>query len=560
MISKQELEIFPKQAQFRPHEPVEIYVHVPTGLNEAESIVIEVLRYQQPIRTVKVSIAELSHNNGIVNMGRHSAGGYRIVASLLVGDSTRKARTAFDVRQHWRETPRYGFLSDYHPRNSYQEIQDFFRKFHLNAVQFYDWMERHDALVPTTHEFVDPMGRTLMTEGILTRMYAMKEIGTATIAYAAVYASLLDYAQAHPNEGMYDNQGVQYNLIDIFYLMDITEESSWRSHILGEFERVIQFGFDGLHLDQYGYPKSAKRNDGSAFWMNDAYVSFINACRERLGDTTGLIFNNVSSYPAQATAKANQDAVYVEVWPPMVRYRHLTELITRVRLSTQAEKQVILAAYLKSLRENPDANRDAIAKSTLLVTAIIYASGGYHLILGESGGMLTEAYYPDYVPMTNELVEPLRAMYDIITADADLLSGLDVTDVTWSFVDGFNDMVVIDGAPISVEPRAGAIWVRVTTTNQGLVIHLINLLWLQHDEWNAIHDETFLQSPPLNVRIEWNHSVSEVLVQKAEDAVWERVEPEWTPHVRGQGLHVTVQPFDVWAMIFVPYEANVESE
>lgn len=537
--------------QFRPSERVRLKVEIPWEEDGDATIEIVVLRRAKVVKKVSIRAEQLRGQDGVVDIGSFDYGGHHVVGRL--NRTGKEVRTAFDVVHHWRETPRYAFLSDYDLRESYYDVQDFFRKFHLNVVQFYDWMERHDALVPTQSEFVDPMGRTLVTSAIRSRIAAMREIGTASMAYAAVYAALEDYAQSHPHEGLYDNEGRQYSLGDLFYLMDITAVSPWREHILAEFARVIEFGFDGLHLDQYGEPKSALRSDGSALWMDDAYLSFINACRKRLGQQTGLIFNNVSSYPVHATYRAEQDAVYVEVWPPMIRYRHLSELINQIQIRTQATKSVILAAYLKPFREQRDANPGALARSALLVTAVIFASGGYHLVLGESGGMLTEPYYPDYVPITPSLTAPLRAMYDVVTADGDLLAGPDVTDVTWSFAGGINNTVLVEGAPVSVEPEAGKVWIRVVLTRKGLVIHLVNMAWLVHDEWNSIHDEPFTPSPALDVRIEWNHPVHEVLLQQADVGGWERTEPRWVPHVRGQALAVTIPSVDIWTLIFVPY-------
>lgn len=547
-------DVFPALTQFRSDGFVQLMLEIPPHLDGNGLIEIAVLRRTEPIGGTTISVAQLHEQGGVVDIGSFAYGGYHVVARLM--ETGAQARTAFDVVRHWREAPRYAFLSDYYPRESHQDVQNFFRKFHLNVVQFYDWMERHDAPVPTTPEFVDPMGRKLVTSAILSRITAMRDIGCASLAYAAVYAALRDYAQAHPNDGLYANDGRQNSLIDLFYLMDITEGSPWREHILSEFARVIEFGFDGLHLDQYGYPKSALRKDGSVLWMDDAYRSFITACRQRLGEETGIIFNNVSSYPVHKTHQVEQDAMYVEVWPPMVRYRHLSQIIHEIRIRTEARKSVILAAYLKPFREQRDANPDAIARSALLVTAVIFASGGYHLVLGESGGMLTEPYYPDYVPMVPSLVAPLRAMYDVLTADGDLLASSDTTDVTWSFAGGTNDAVVVLGSSISVEPEAGHVWIRVVTTAQGLLVHLVNLTWLVHDEWNAIHDEPFSPSPTLDVRIEWNHPVREVLVQRTDVGGWESMEPQWVPHVRGQALSVTVPPIHFWTVVFVPYFAE----
>ncbi len=532
-----------------------------------DAVAITVFHHHARVRAVRLSLSELRRQQGILDLGVFSEGGYHVACELQRTEGSWTARTAFDVRAHWRNAPRYSFLCNFAPidpqvnmqEDMQENMQTFFRHFHLNVTQFYDWMERHDALVPRESEFVDPMGRKLYTEGIISRMQALREIQSAPIAYAAVYASLADYAQTHPEQGIYDNQGVQYSLIDRFFLMDISEDSLWREHILAEFGRVVQFGFDGLHLDQYGFPKSAQRRNGTTMWMDGAYLSFIDACRETLGDQTGLIFNAVSGYPTHAVSASAQDAVYVEVWPPMVRYRHLCALIERVRREAAGTKQVILAAYLKSFGAKQETRPDAIARSALLVTAVIFASGGYHLVLGEAGGMLAEAYYPDYNTMVPELYDPLRAMYDIVTADADLLSAPDVVDVSWSFVGGINEEMLIQGAPISLEPDMGTVWVRVTLTKPGLVLHFINLLWVDHEEWNSVHEEPFRPAPPLDVSIEWNHPVDGVFVQRAEAPGWIRADVDWTSHVRGKALHLTVPSFDVWSMVFVPYNTDSES-
>ncbi|CAA7603090.1 Glycosyl hydrolase family 66 [Acididesulfobacillus acetoxydans] len=553
--------MYPAKSQFRPGERVHILLEAPDNCRGDTLVDIRVFHHHCLAEARTVSVKQMPAGAEGIDLGVFAPGGYRVVAHLESGSQsiTLKSRSitlrsAFDVRAHWREAPRYGFLCDFQSAKSGGEIQRFFRKFHLNVVQFYDWMERHDALVPKTPEFTDPMGRRLSAEEILSRIEALREIGSAPLGYAAVYASLADYASAHPEEGLYDNQGVQYSLIDIFYLMDISEGSPWRNHILEEFARAIEFGFEGLHLDQYGYPKSARRSDGSALWLDDAYPSFIDACRRRLGDGVGLIFNAVSGYPVHSVGRSAQDAVYVEVWPPMVRYRHLSELVARIRAAVGGSKKVILAAYFQPLRETKDADPDAVARSTLLLSAVIFVSGGYHLLLGESGGILTEAYYPDYGPMVPALAEPLRAMYDILTADAELLSAADVIDVTWSFAGGINDQILVDGAPSAVEPEAGKIWLHVTTTPHGLVLHLVNLLWIMREEWNCLHTEPFRATPPLALTIEWNHPLEDVWVQRAEEAVWQKVKWSWQPHVRGRGIHLTVAPFDVWSMVFVPYQ------
>lgn len=554
-----EFDVFPLCTQYRPGQSVQVFVQFDKDAGGDGVVTVEVFRRETQVHSVRLSSLELQSQRGTMDLGVFSVGGYHVVCELRDREGLRRARSAFDVREHWRSTPRYGFLCDFAQTDTHADLQKFFCHFHLNVTQFYDWMERHDALVPKKPEFVDPMGRELSTRGITSRIGALREIQSACIAYAAVYAALKDYAEEHPEQGMYDNQGVQYALIERFFLMDISGGSMWRDHILKEFEQVLQFGFDGLHLDQYGFPKSARRWDGSTVCMDDAYLSFIDACRESLGDRTGLIFNAVSSYPVHSVSASAQDVVYVEVWPPMVRYRHLSALIERVRRETRGTKQAVLAAYLKGFGETTRMRSQAIAQSALLVSAVILASGGYHLVLGEVGGMLAEAYYPNYTPVIPELYASLRAMYDVVTADADLLSATDVIDVSWSFVGGINEEILIHGAPVSLEPDGGRVWVRVTQTGPGLVLHFINLLWVDRDEWNTVHEEPFRATPPLDVWIEWNHPLQGVFVQRAEAPGWNPVDVEWTPHVRGQAIRLTVPSFDVWSIVFVPYCADAQN-
>lgn len=111
------------------------------------------------------------------------------------------AETAFDVAEHWREAPRYGFLSDFSPVEAGKlDDVEFLNKHHINLVQFYDWMYRHDRLLADTEEFIDPLGRSISHRVVSEKISALREHGIASIAYAAVYGSLPDYAQQHPGQ------------------------------------------------------------------------------------------------------------------------------------------------------------------------------------------------------------------------------------------------------------------------------------------------------------------------------------------------------------------------
>ena len=62
--------------------------------------------------------------------------------------------TGFDVVEKWFYAPRYGFLAEF---NSDKKEKDIYRRleiikdFHLNIIQFYDWMYRH-------HQTIEKLG------------------------------------------------------------------------------------------------------------------------------------------------------------------------------------------------------------------------------------------------------------------------------------------------------------------------------------------------------------------------------------------------------------------
>ena len=81
---------------------------------------------------------------------------------------------------------------------------------------------------------------------------------------------------------------------------------------------------------------------------------------------------------------------------------------------TKDEKRVILAAYLNPFKTEPE--RNLKGSTAQLAMATIFASGGYHLLLGEEGSVLTEAYYPDNCRIgEHSFRKTLKKYYDFIT-------------------------------------------------------------------------------------------------------------------------------------------------
>lgn len=567
---------YPDRAQYRPGEPGHIVVEFNGKLSGPVEITVECSSLHHGVWTRSVQTdgtAEAAQPSGKQRLlvpftaPDEPWGCYGIdVRIVSEGRVLAELSTAFDVADHWRRAPRYGFLSDFKAKElgCLTDVESL-NRFHLNVVQFYDWMYRHDDLIPPSDEFVDPMGRTLSYPVIQEKISALHRTGMAAMAYGAVYGALKDFLDRHPDWGLYQRNGQPFQLIDIFYLMDISPDSPWSEHIVDQFRRAVEAGFDGIHMDQYGFPKKAlRRTNGQEEEVDlaECYAALIDRTKEALlpvHPEVGLIFNNVSNYPVHATAAAAQDAVYIEVWPPVVRFRELKALIDRGR-ELGRDKQVILSAYLPSFRKK-DVEPAWAENGALLTMATIFASGGYHLLLGEEESVLTAAYYPDYVRMRPSFVREVRRYYDFIVRYGRLLYDLTLLDVSMTYTGGINGEITFHGkAPFEPNGNPGTVWTQVKQMKGYTIIHLINLVGLEDDYWE--YGKRSRPEPQHNIecRVLMEREVRGIYLAspdrpsgKPERLAYERVD-----HSQGYALKFSVPELNIWSMVYIEWADNDE--
>ena len=88
-------------------------------------------------------------------------------------------------------------------------------------------------------------------------------------------------------------------------------------------------------------------------------------------------------------------------------------------------------------RFKTEPERNLKGSTAQLAMATIFASGGYHLLLGEEGSVLTEAYYPDNCRIgEHSFRKTLKKYYDFITAYGGLLFPESWTDLTMQYAGG----------------------------------------------------------------------------------------------------------------------------
>ncbi|HLN60645.1 MAG TPA: glycoside hydrolase family 66 protein [Symbiobacteriaceae bacterium] len=476
--------MWPDKAQYRPGDAVTL--HAPG----ASAVRISELGYARETVAVADGVARWTAPEA----GAHAARGFRAEALDAAGNVV--AVTAFDVARHWSVAPRYSFLSDFKPSDTAEAVE-LMNRLHLNVVQFYDWMYTHYQFFAETEEFVDPLGRRNSHKVVRERIEACHRHGMAALGYGAMYGGEKPVLEAHPEWQLYNPDGTPISLADLFFIQNFDRGCGWREQILGEFEAALtRLGFDGIHIDQYGFPKRGlyrpAPDQEQVVDVAGAMPGFVAEACERLARIRpegGSMFNCVNNWPVELIAPLEGDATtYIEVWPPNETYADLHRLVRHAR-AAGPRKQVILSAYLHPFhreQERPEGSMNALR----LTSAAVYASGGFHLLLGEGDGVLADAYYPKYGRLSAEDLAVVQRYYDFITAYGELLHDQELRDVSFTWTDGNNGETRYGGpVPCNSRAEAGTVWTIEREKAGRRVLHLVNLTGLPHTKWNAPQEE-----------------------------------------------------------------------
>ena len=364
-----------------------------------------------------------------------------------------------------------------------------FAPWHVTVVQFYDWMYRHYRYAPphgTT--FRDVLGRCVSPAAVREGVRACHKAGIAALAYGSVYGAEREYVDTHPAERVFDETGSPLSLGDTFFLTDLRPGSPWRRRLLREYVGACRdFGFDGIHMDTYGEPHNGVTADGAPFRFEDLYPGLIEDAAGRLGRMPGrrVLFNCVAGYPLDAVASSPAAALYLELWPPAVRYRDVVAWIDHARRVGGA-RAIVVAAYVSALRDALGApeRRAPAEEAVVLLSSVIMAAGGYHQILADGDRALVEGYYPAAARLSRHAARELQAAWRFgarylhLVSEPSLvpgpLDGVELTDSAGCAI------------PTSAQPEAGHVWLRVARTPTGLrVFDLVDLRGQRDDRWDA---------------------------------------------------------------------------
>lgn len=490
------LDFYPSQGSFSPGDVITFLIELENEIAQDATlrILIQHLAEQRIVIEQTASLVVGVQNIQMQWTPPAKSAGYSARLEISTGSGVLEASTAFDVLTSWIDFPRYGFLSDFSGSRADPElvIQKLTR-FHINGLQFYDWQYRHDRLLAPTNEYIDPLGREMSLASVRQLVDAAHRHGMAAMPYLAIYAASAEFWHAHPDWALYDKSGIPIPFGENFLgLMDPSSGTGWSQHLLSEGKLALQgVAFDGLHIDQYGDPKLAWNSQHQPIDLPKAFVDFIQSASEQHPDKT-ILFNAVGNWPIEALAESAVDFLYIEVWPPNVEYRHLEEIVLNAVCLSHG-KAVVIALYLP-------ANRPA---NNLLADAVILASGGTRIELGEDARLLSDPYFPKHEEISLEFKTELRQLSDFMVRNGEWLRPYTLSSSEkeqWAQAKFNPDYITTDDS----------IWAVARNYPNASTIQFVNFSGLDpHQRWDEHHaSPTPHQSIP--VKIQMPHKPSQI--------------------------------------------------
>lgn len=433
------------------------------------------------------------------------------------------ATTAIDVSSDWTRYPRYGYLTEMYSGQStaYSTglVQQLAEDYHINGLQFYDWMWRHEQVIDYSRPgvikdpWVDWRGAAISFSVLQDLITASHSQNVAALPYFMIYGAQDDYdtiSGVSPEWGIYADatHAQQHNHDGWLYFFDPTN-TNWRQHLLAEIADAINVvGFDGVHFDQIGYRDpiydywgdSVNLANGGGFRnMIDAALAELQTIAaqtppvlEDYALTFNMVDGGINAWGVPAVvSNASHDFLYSEIWS-LDSYLEMVDFVRWARANAN-QKAMVLAAYLNHDESFSTFNEPSVR----LADAAFAVAGTYHIELGDGRHMLGDPFFPnrDKTP-TASLLAAMREYYDFLTAHE---RGL--FDPALVYADSGGQWIDVQGVPWSTAPEANKLWVSPRRLDDHDVMHLVNLSG-NDDEWrNAASPATTLPDVQITYRI-----------------------------------------------------------
>lgn len=397
--------------------------------------------------------------------------------------------TAVDVASDWSKFPRYGYLANFPKmdKREAEKIIDNLSKFHLNGVQFYDWQYKHDEPLAGTVDnpnktWPDIANRITSGETIKNYISLLHDKNMMAANYNLMFGAYEDYSTRGVKKewGLYkDTEHLEpdsFSLPSSWAINNVNlmnpANKDWQKYIFQKEDDAMKvYNFDVFHVDTLGSRGTLYDYDGNEVKLDGTYKEFMNNAKKALNKK--IIINTVQEFGKIPVAKgADVDFLYTEIWPPSYTpYSAIKKTIDNDFELSNSKKASVLAGYLNyGLQVGDKFNENSVK----LADASIFAAGGAHIELGDTG-MLANEYFPNNnVKMTPSLVSSMRKYYDFLVGYENILR---------DNMKGVDTKIEIPSVKVSDDGSTNSIWAYSKENDKYQTVQLINLLNRDEDSW-----------------------------------------------------------------------------
>ncbi|MGA3218498.1 MAG: glycoside hydrolase family 66 protein [Acidimicrobiales bacterium] len=411
-------------------------------------------------------------------------------------DASVLAEELTTVAEHAGERPVHGFATSF-CHDDVPAVLEWLRALRCTVVQVYDWMASYAAPLGPPQGWKDPSNRPVSYDALRSLAAGIRAGGAVAHAYAPVYAVDLPFAAAHPELLMVRNDGRPQRFFDMIELAD-PANVGWQRHFAATYGAAADsIGFDGFHVDTYGYPRAAYDPHGEAIDMRAAYESFLaffRAARPR----DQISFNQVNGVPSAVRLPPGPGFRYCEVWPPNDEWRHLEGLMDRssgragLLEAPEARDALVrgsIACYPPVWRRDDPAGpvggpaREASLRTALCTEAVATCLGASALLYGDVRAVLCDPYYPKHERLSAGEAATVLAWHRFALRCRDLF--LEGEDTSWYDIADENGAVAVNwDGPVRPEPVGGALFARVVRSEDCVAVGVLDLTGSAHGSWS----------------------------------------------------------------------------
>ena len=342
-----------------------------------------------------------------------------------------------DVSSDWTRFPRYGFIADYGLSKNSFVVRNETKKlasYHMNAIQFYDWHNKHHWPLGGTREslltsYKDIANRTVYNSVIKDYISNLHGIGAACMMYNLCYG-ILDDAQKDGVDlswGAYtdaSHTNLDYHKLSSSWKSNIylvnPANVDWQHYLAQRNDDVYNnLNFDGFHIDQLGSRSTLYTFGGSSIDLPSGFNSFVKAMK-KAHPQKKYAFNAVSCYGGnEIITSESVDFAYDELWGGQANFSDLHDVIENNYDVSGHRLNTVIAGYMDYNKSNTVGFFNTAG--VLLTDATIFALGGAHLELSGDHMLCTE-YFPNAnCQMDAMLSTNITHYYDFLTAYENLL-------------------------------------------------------------------------------------------------------------------------------------------